>query len=200
MNYGCCTIGVDVRKVVIEGMACQLPSSFLSLEKTIGASPIALWCVLSSLFFVEKTKLHNILPSQVIMSVPKKSIPSAVVIHYCTWYTFFRNRYQSVFLKKRLAFFWCQIDFQIICNLFWHNHFLIRCHRKGLLYRLQVSLGPDLGSGVPILMAADKPCPLLQPSLCNFKVVNIKTSLRLSDQKYCTHKLVLMFDLTIVKF
>ena len=37
-----------------------------------------------------------------------------------------------------------------------------------LLCWLQVSLRPDcknLGSGVPILMAADKPCPQLQPSL-----------------------------------
>ena len=32
-------------------------------EKTVGASLIALWCVLSSPFFVEKTALHNLLPS-----------------------------------------------------------------------------------------------------------------------------------------
>ena len=45
---------------------------------------------------------------------------------------------------------------------------MIRCQTKVLLYWLQVSLQPDcknLGSGVPILMAADKPCPQLQPSL-----------------------------------
>ena len=35
-----------------------------SLEKTVGASLIALWSVLSSLFFVEKTKLHNLLPGR----------------------------------------------------------------------------------------------------------------------------------------
>ena len=34
-----------------------------SLEKTVGASLIALWCVLSNPFSVEKTKLHNLLPS-----------------------------------------------------------------------------------------------------------------------------------------
>ena len=37
-----------------------------------------------------------------------------------------------------------------------------------MLYWLQVSLQPDcknLGSGVPSLMVADKPCPQLQPSL-----------------------------------
>ena len=34
-----------------------------SLEKTVGASPIALWCVMSSPLFVEKTALHNTLPS-----------------------------------------------------------------------------------------------------------------------------------------
>ena len=46
--------------------------------------------------------------------------------------------------------------------------FLIRCQTKVLLWWLQVSLKPDCenwGSGVPILMAADKPCPQLQPSL-----------------------------------
>ena len=30
-----------------------------SLEKNVGASVIALWCVLSSPLFVEKTKLHT---------------------------------------------------------------------------------------------------------------------------------------------
>ena len=47
-------------------------------------------------------------------------------------------------------------------------NFLIRCHTKVLLYWLQVKLQPDcknLGSGLPSLMAADKPCPQLQPSL-----------------------------------
>ena len=51
---------------------------------------------------------------------------------------------------------------------FLYDHFLIRSHAKVFLYWLQVSLQPDcknLGSGVPILMAADKPCPHLQPSL-----------------------------------
>ena len=38
-----------------------------SLEKTVGASRITLWCVLSSLFFVEKTTSHNLLPLQVIV-------------------------------------------------------------------------------------------------------------------------------------
>ena len=45
---------------------------------------------------------------------------------------------------------------------------MIRCQTKVLLYWLQVSLRPDcknFGSGVPSLMAADKPCPQLQPSL-----------------------------------
>ena len=45
---------------------------------------------------------------------------------------------------------------------------MIRCQTKVLLYWLQVSLRPDcknLGSGVPSLRAADKPCPQLQPSL-----------------------------------
>ena len=38
-----------------------------------------------------------------------------------------------------------------------------------MLYWLQVSLQLDcknLGSGIPTLMAADKPCPQLKPSLC----------------------------------
>ena len=31
------------------------------------------------------------------MSVPQKSIPSAVVYYYCAWYTFLRNRrYQEI--------------------------------------------------------------------------------------------------------
>ena len=54
--------------------------------------------------------------------------------------------------KKRPTFLWCQIDFKIICNPFWSNHFLIRCQTKVLLYWLQVSLKPDcknLGSGAP---------------------------------------------------
>ena len=45
---------------------------------------------------------------------------------------------------------------------------MIRWQTKVLLYWLQVSLQPDcknLGSGVPSLKAAGKPCPLLQPSL-----------------------------------
>ena len=45
---------------------------------------------------------------------------------------------------------------------------MIRCQTKVLLYWLQVSVQPDcknLGSGVPSLMAADKPFPQLQPSL-----------------------------------
>ena len=76
----------------------------------------------------------------------------------------------SLFFYKRKTsiFLWCQIDFYIICNLFWSHYFLIRCQTNVLLYWLQVSLQPDcknLDSGFPILMAADKPCPLLQPSL-----------------------------------
>ena len=34
-----------------------------SLEKTVGASVTALWCVLNSPFFVVKNKLHHLLPS-----------------------------------------------------------------------------------------------------------------------------------------
>ena len=48
------------------------------------------------------------------------------------------------------------------------NHFLIRCQTNLLLYWLQVSFRQDckkLACEVPSLMAADKPCPLLQPSL-----------------------------------
>ena len=58
--------------------------------------------------------------------------------------------------------------YQLPSSSFWSNHFLIRCQTKVLLYWLQVSLRPDsknLVSGVPSLMAADKPCPQLQPSL-----------------------------------
>jgi hypothetical protein len=88
----------------------------------------------------------------------------------------------TIFLWKKQCHFWEQqvmpffdkkilggkIDFLIICNLFWSNHFLIRCQTKVLLWRIHVSLGPNWknpGSGVPSLMAADKPCPQLQPSL-----------------------------------
>ena len=34
-----------------------------------------------------------------ITSVPKKSIPSTVVTHYCAWYTFFRNRRYQILCK-----------------------------------------------------------------------------------------------------
>ena len=34
-----------------------------SLEKTVGAPLVALWCELSSAFFVEKTTLYSLLPS-----------------------------------------------------------------------------------------------------------------------------------------
>ena len=70
---------------------------------------------------------------------------------------------------------WCFIEcaanrywLTLIHRPFLSNHFWIRCLKKVLLYWLQVSLKPDcknLGSGVPILMAADKPRPQLQPSL-----------------------------------
>ena len=54
--------------------------------------------VLSKLTDVEK--IYNTLTWQInvhaylVTSVPQKSIPSAVVhsMHYCTWYTFLRNR------------------------------------------------------------------------------------------------------------
>ena len=65
---------------------------------------------------------------------------------------FVGKRLCPFFYKKDQLFLWCQIDFKIICNLFWSNHFLIRCQTKVLLYWLQVSLKPDcknLGSGVP---------------------------------------------------
>ncbi len=59
--------------------------------------------------------------------------------------------------KKTKKNLWCQIDFLIICNFFWFNHFLIRCQTKVLLYWIHVSLGPkwkNLGSGVPILVGS----------------------------------------------
>ena len=59
-------------------------------------------------------------------------------------------------------FFWSFATF------FWSNHFLIRCQTKVLLWRNHVSLGSKWKnpcSGFPSLMAADKPCPQLQPSL-----------------------------------
>ena len=38
----------------------------------------------------EPVKVERIIPGKSFLtSVPKKSIPSAVVIHYSTWYTFF---------------------------------------------------------------------------------------------------------------
>ena len=105
--------GWPLRKVVIEGMACQLPSSQEVWRKLL-----------------ELLLLH----SGVYFSV--------------------------LFLSKKPNYItFCQIDFQIICNLFWSNHFLIRCQTKVLLQWLQVSLKPDCknwGSVVPILMAADK--------------------------------------------
>ena len=69
------------------------------------------------------------------------------------------------FDKKKTNFFY---DFLIIRNFFWSNHFLIRCQKNVLLWRIHVSLGPkwkNPGSGVPSLMTADKPCPQLQPFL-----------------------------------
>ena len=70
--------------------------------------------------------------------------------------------------KKRLELFCgAKLIFYVICNLFCSNHFLIRCQRKVLLHWLQFSLKPDcknLGSGFPSLIAADKPCLLLEGS------------------------------------
>ena len=45
---------------------------------------------------IEKTQVGTYLRKEKktedrIMSVTKISIPSAVVIHYCAWYTYFRN-------------------------------------------------------------------------------------------------------------
>ena len=60
----------------------------------------------------------------------------------------------SFFWQKNL---WCQIDFLIICNFFWSNHFWIRCQIKVFLYWIHVSLGPkwkNLGSGFPSLVAS----------------------------------------------
>ena len=72
-------------------------------------------------------------------------------------------------MKKTKKFLWCQIDFLIICNFFWSNHFLIMYQTKILLWRIHVSLGPTWKNpsfGVPsLLMAAGKPCPQLQTSL-----------------------------------
>jgi hypothetical protein len=89
-----------------------------SLEKTVGASLIALCCVLSSLFLEKKTN----------------------------YITFCLRSWHSIFLQKKT------------------NYFLIMCQTKVLFYWLQVCLQLDcknLGSGVPSLMAADKPCNLL---------------------------------------
>ena len=46
--------------------------------------------------------------------------------------------------------------------------FFDQVSNKGIAFWLQVILQPDCknsGSGVPSLMAADKPCPQLQPTL-----------------------------------
>ena len=129
-----------LRKVVIKGMACQLPSSQEVWRKLLSFSYCTLVCTKQS-YLCRKNYTTYLLPSQVIV------------------------RFST---KKDQNFLWCQIDFWVICNFFCSNHFVIRCQIKVLLYQLQFSLKPDcknLGSGVPSLMAADKPCLLLQPSL-----------------------------------
>ena len=42
----------------------------------------------------------NVVSFLALTSVPKKSIPSAVVIHYCAWYTFFWNRRYQIFGRQ----------------------------------------------------------------------------------------------------
>ena len=76
-------------------MACQLPSSQEVWRKNRWSfSYCTLVCTEQS-FFVEKNKLHKLLPSQVIVRFSTK--------------------------KKTSIFLWCQIDIQIICNLFWSD-------------------------------------------------------------------------------
>ena len=55
------------------------------------------------MFFISK-KLKR------LTSVPKKRIPSALVIHYCAWYSFFRKRHQ----KRRKSAIWLIL----CCRLF----------------------------------------------------------------------------------
>ena len=54
---------VNIKEGCNRGHGLSVAIKLGSLEKTIGASLIALWCALSSPFFVEKTKLHNLWPS-----------------------------------------------------------------------------------------------------------------------------------------
>ena len=73
---------------------------------------------------------------------------------------------------------------------------MIRCQTKVLLYWLQVSLRPDcknLGSGVPSLMAADKPCPQLQPSLVKRQKLSaeIQYLQEYGFEKFCFWKSIL---------
>ena len=70
--------------------------------------------------------------------------------------------------KKRPKFFMMPNWFFDHLQLFLVTLFFVRCQTKALLWRIHVSLGPkwkNQGSGLPSLMAADKPCHQLQPSL-----------------------------------
>ena len=74
-----------LRKIVIEDVAYSRNLAIGSLEKTVGASLIALWCVLSSPFFVEKTKLQNLLT----LSTKKTSIFYGAKLIFRSFATFF---------------------------------------------------------------------------------------------------------------
>jgi hypothetical protein len=70
--------------------------------------------------------------------------------------------------KKRPKIFMMPNWFFDHLQLFLVQQFLIRCQTKVLLWRIHICLVPkwkNPGSGVPSLMAADKPCLQLQHSL-----------------------------------
>ena len=64
-------------------------------------------------------------PTQVYTEVVDKMMLYVMLLNERLWHFFLQ--------KKTKKILWCQIDFLIICILFWSNHFLIRCQTKVLL-------------------------------------------------------------------
>ena len=63
--------------------------------------------------------------TEAVSTFVEKMMSYVMLLNERLWHFFYKKR-----PKKNL---WCQIDFLIICNLFWSNHFLIRCQTKVLL-------------------------------------------------------------------
>ena len=92
-------------------------------------------------------------------------------LHSGTIFLWIKQCHMSFWGATGYAVFWKKWFFDHL-QLFCYNDFLIRCQKNVLLWRIHVSLGPkwkNPGSGVPSLIAVDKPFPRLQPSLGSTK-------------------------------